>query len=122
MMTPISALLSNAKNRPDETAFTVGETVWSNGRFATEVERMARALVARGVKAGDRVVFHMANGPELAVGYYACFRIGAIAVPLNIRLKTAELWPLLSRLQPTLYLGEAKLYPEIGPIEVEILP
>jgi len=64
----------------------------------------------------------MANRPELAVAYYACFRIGAIAAPLNIRFKTAELWPLLSRLQPALYLGEARLYPEIEPIEVEILP
>jgi len=121
-MTPINALFSNARNCPNKTAFIVGEAVWSYGRFAAEVDRMARALVARGVKTGDCVVFHMVNRPEVAAGYYACFRIGAIAVPLNIRLKTAELWPLLSRLQPTLYLGEAKLYPEIEPIEVEILP
>src|ERR1700754_2865588 len=104
MMTPISALLSKAESRPNDTAFIVGETVWSYGRFAAEVERMARALVARGVEAGDRVVFHMTNRSELAAGYYACFRIGAIAVPLNIRFKKAELRALLSRLQPTLYL------------------
>jgi acyl-CoA synthetase (AMP-forming)/AMP-acid ligase II len=122
MMTPINALLSNARNCPNKTAFIVGEAVWSYGRFAAEVDRMARALVARGVKTGDCVVFHMVNRPEVAAGYYACFRIGAIAVPLNIRFKTAELRPLLSRLRPTLYLGEAKLYPEIEPIEVEILP
>src|SRR6185437_8146718 len=90
-MTPIRALLGNAKNRPNKTAFIAGEAVWSYGRFTAEVERLARAMVTRGVKAGDRVVFHMANRPELAAGYYACFRIGAIAVPLNIRFKTAEL-------------------------------
>ena len=121
-MTPINALFSNAEKRPDQTAFTIGEDVWTYRGFADAVLRMARALVKRGVGQGDRVACHMTNRPELAVAYYACFRIGAIAAPLNTRFKTAELWPLLSRLRPALYLGEAKLYPEIEPIEVEVLP
>ena len=34
---------------------------------------------------GDRVAFLLRNGPEIVLCYYACFKIGAIAVPLNVR-------------------------------------
>jgi acyl-CoA synthetase (AMP-forming)/AMP-acid ligase II len=79
-------------------------------------------MLARGLCPGDRVVLHMANLPEMAVAYHACLRIGAIAAPLNIRFKTAELRPLLQRLQPSLYLGQAKLYEQVADISPEILP
>jgi acyl-CoA synthetase (AMP-forming)/AMP-acid ligase II len=121
MMTPISALFRQADNCPLETAFIAGEEVWSYLRFGSAVERLARALVSRGIEPGERVVLHMANRPELAIAYYACFRVGAIAVPLNARFKTAELRPLLTRLRPSLYLGEAALYPQVAPIEADIL-
>jgi acyl-CoA synthetase (AMP-forming)/AMP-acid ligase II len=64
----------------------------------------------------------MANLAELVVAYYACFRIGAIAAPLNTRLKTAELRPLLERLQPDLYIGQADLYRRIAAIDASIIP
>ena len=63
----------------------------------------------------------MANRPELAIAYYACFRIGAIAAPINLRFKTAELRHVLQRLQAALYIGEAELFSQVEPIEPEIL-
>jgi acyl-CoA synthetase (AMP-forming)/AMP-acid ligase II len=120
-MTPIDALLWQASEHPDAVAFVAGDDVWSYGRLATKSEQLARALLERGLKAGDRVALHMANLPELAVAYYACFRIGALACSLNIRFKTAELEPLLRQLRPALYLGQAQLYPEIAPAQPDIL-
>ena len=64
----------------------------------------------------------MANVPELAVAYYACFQIGAIAAPLNVRLKFAELRPLLQRLRPALYIGQADLYRRVAAIDCSIVP
>jgi acyl-CoA synthetase (AMP-forming)/AMP-acid ligase II len=120
-MTPIDALHRQAENRPDGVAFISGNEVWSYRRLAGDAGRLALALLARGVQPGDRVALHMANLPQLVIAYYACFRIGAIAAPLNIRFKTVELRPLLARLQPALYLGQAQLYPQVAPIEPEIL-
>jgi long-chain acyl-CoA synthetase len=120
-MTPIGALRHQANSRPDETAFIFGDEVWSYRRLATEAERLARALHERGLRPGDRVALHMLNLPELVVAYYACFRLGAIASPLNTRFKTAELRPLLQRLRPALYLGQAQLYPQVAAIEPTIL-
>jgi long-chain acyl-CoA synthetase len=120
-MTPIGALHLRASERPDSVAFIGGDDVWSYRRLATATESFARALVGRGLRAGDRVALHMANLPELAVAFYACFRIGAIACPLNIRYKTAELLPLLDQLRPALYLGQAELYPQIASVQPDIL-
>src|ERR1700756_262832 len=78
-------------------------------------------LIEHGVRNGDRVALHMANLPELVVAYHACFRVGAIAAPLNIRFKTAELKPLLQRLRPALYIGQAALYSRVASIDSSIL-
>lgn len=47
--------------------------------------------------------------------------MGVIAVPINLRFKSAELRNVLQRLKPTLYIGEAELYSEVAPIEPDIL-
>lgn len=120
--TPVDALQRQAEACPDDTAFIAGEETWTYRRLASKSERLASAMLTRGIQAGDRVALHMANLPELAVAYYACFRIGAIAAPLNIRLKTAELRPMLQRLRPALYVGQDQLYPQVAPVEPEILP
>ena len=120
-MTPISALQHQVRTRPGHTAFISGEQAWSYRRLADEAGRLAQALQARGVQQGDRVALHMMNVPELAVAYYACFHLGAIAAPLNIRLKAAEVRPLLGRLQPVVYLGHTQHDAEVEGIESDIL-
>ena len=86
-----------------------------------KVQRVAQGLAAS-VKAGDRVVLHMMNRPEMLVAYYGCFRIGAIAAPLRTAFTFAELAPMLQRLKPALYIGERALYPNVAPVDANILP
>jgi long-chain acyl-CoA synthetase/feruloyl-CoA synthase len=117
IMTPTETLNRLAKLRPSHTAFISNDQIWTYRRLADEAERVACAFAARGVRRGDRVVLHMANLPELAASYFACLLTGAIACPLNIRLKTAELRPLLQRLQPSLYVGQAETYANVAGIE-----
>jgi long-chain acyl-CoA synthetase len=121
-MTPTTALRHQAEIRPESTAFIIGDDVWSYARFAAEVDRLARGLVARGLRRGDRVALHLFNGPELAIAYHACFRIGAIAAPLNTHLKSAELDPILRRLRPALYIGQANLYAKVAGTDPMNLP
>ena len=121
-MTLIEALHHRAKSRPESVAFYIGEDVWTYQRLSDEVERLARGLVGRGLGKGSRVALHMANVPEFAVAVCACFQIGAIAAPLNIRLKSAELRPLLQRLLPALYMGQADLYRHVAATDTSIVP
>jgi long-chain acyl-CoA synthetase len=120
-ITPTGALMHQALTRPKSTAFVFHETVWTFERLAAEAERLARGLAAHGVGPGDRVALHMMNRPEMIVAYYACFILGAIAAPLRTAFTFAELAPLLQRLKPALYIGEAGLYGNVAPVDASIL-
>jgi long-chain acyl-CoA synthetase len=120
-MTPMNALVHRATTRPDGTAFIYDEVVWTYHDLLTDAEQLSRAFLARGVRRGDRVVLHMSNRPEMVVALYACFRVGAIACPTNLRFKTAELRETFQRLQPALYLGDEQHYSHVETIEPEIL-
>jgi long-chain acyl-CoA synthetase len=120
-MTPLKGLLYQETTQPDGIAFVYDDVVWTYHDLLTGAERLSRAFLAHGVGPGDRVVLHMPNRPEMAIAVYACFRIGAIACPTNLRFKTAELREVFQRLQPALYLGEEQLYSYVETIEPEIL-
>src|SRR6516225_8898512 len=120
-MTSISVLYELAAKDPKKVAFIKDEEIWTYDRLAAAVDHLAFGLVERGLRKGDRIALHMANLPEFVVAYHACFRTGVIAAPLNIRLKTAELIPLLQRLQPTLYISQAALYNQVASIDSSIL-
>jgi long-chain acyl-CoA synthetase len=121
-LTPNDALIHQAQARPNDTALVFHDVVWTYQKLATEVERLARALAARGVGPGDRVALHMIGRPEFIVAYYACFRLGAIAAPLRAVSIFGELERILTRLEPTVYLGEASLYPNVAPFDGKLLP
>src|SRR5260370_39530997 len=120
-MSPMGALMHQAQTRPKSAAFVFHEEVWTYERLAAEAERLASGMAARGVGPGDRVVLHMMNRPEMIVAYYACFKLGAIAAPLRTAFKFAELAPLLHRLKPALYIGDADLYRNVAPVDALIL-
>jgi long-chain acyl-CoA synthetase len=120
-MRPTGTLYHRSATDREKVAFVKDKEIWTYEGLAAEVERLARGLTERGIRKGDRVALHMANLPELVVAYHACFRVGAIAAPLNIRFKTAELRPLLQRLRPTLYIGQAALYSQVASIDCSIL-
>lgn len=53
--------------------------------------QVANALLASGVKPGDRVATLLKNGIEFVESYYAIAKIGAIMVPVNWRLVANEI-------------------------------
>jgi long-chain acyl-CoA synthetase len=119
---PVAALLSRATATPGRVALIADDEAWTFGELAEHSGRLAAGLSARGVGSGDRVALHMHNRVEAALIYLACLRLGAIAVPLNTRLTTPELTGLAERTQPTVYLGEAGLYPQFAAVPSRLVP
>lgn len=72
-------------------AFTFEDKSWSYQDVETEVEQLAHALQASGVKKGDRVALWLTNSAMLECLLFAVIRIGAVAVPLNTRYRTQDL-------------------------------
>ena len=59
---------------------------WSHGRVNAAASAVARALVARGHRRGDRVAVLSANRAEYLVAFLAIMRAGMVAVPVNWKL------------------------------------
>jgi fatty-acyl-CoA synthase len=82
---------------------------WNYAQFDDAVWRMAAALRARGVAAGERVAVLAKNRATLPMLHLACARLGAIFVPLNWRLAAQEFSPVLEDAEPVLMLGDSQL-------------
>jgi len=54
------------------------------GELQRQADRLSAALVAIGVRPGDRVALVMPQRPETAVAYVAVLQMGAVAVPLSM--------------------------------------
>lgn len=59
------------------------EITWKE--FDDQANQLAQALMARGIKKGDRVIHLMMNCIEWLPIYFGILRTGALAVPLNFR-------------------------------------
>lgn len=81
---------------PGSEAVIFGETRLDFGTLNSRVNRVARALSARGIDKGDRVSLLLLNGNAFLETFFACAKLGAIAVPLNFRLSPGEISFILS--------------------------
>lgn len=88
-------LARRAEGSPGGLAMVVGEERWTFSALNRRVERVARQLAFLGVHAGDRVAVLQRNGLGFVELVHAVSRLGAVLVPLNIRLTAIELeWQL----------------------------
>ena len=65
--------------------------------LADESRRVARGLQQLGVQAGDCVALWLPNLPAWLAAFFACARLGAIAVAVNTRFRSHELADILHR-------------------------
>lgn len=79
-------LSRSADRDPSAPLLLQGATRVSYGELATDAHRVARLLLAEGVRRGDRVGVLDDNGPFYVAAYYGALEAGAIAVPLNTHL------------------------------------
>jgi acyl-CoA synthetase (AMP-forming)/AMP-acid ligase II len=100
-------LLRNAATLlPNKPALHLQDGVLTYTELDVEARLLARQLIACGAKPGDRVALHMHNGAEIAIAYFACFLAGAIAVPINARMKGPEIEYLLEHSGSSIYVGQ----------------
>jgi long-chain acyl-CoA synthetase len=76
-------LRTATERAPDKRALVFGATALTYRELDQQSERIAGSLRRAGVGRGDRVALFFGNRPELVLCYFACFKLGAIAVPLN---------------------------------------
>jgi acyl-CoA synthetase (AMP-forming)/AMP-acid ligase II len=92
----VEMLARNARMYPNDTALielkhTQGlrkEITWKE--FDERVNRVANALIARGIRKGDKVIHWMLNSINWLEAYFGIIRTGAWAVPLNFRFSADD--------------------------------
>ncbi len=76
---------------PERTAIVEGQNEWTYRELQRSSIQMANGLKKLGVRKGNHVGFLMGNGVETVVCIHALMYLGAVIVPLNFRLTSAEL-------------------------------
>jgi fatty-acyl-CoA synthase len=93
----------------DAVALVSGDVRLTYAEFARRIDRLAAGLTARGIRRGERVAYLGPNAPEFLETLFAATSLGAIFVPLNIRLAAGEIAYALADSGATLLVADPSL-------------
>ncbi len=79
-----------ARRLPERPAFVWREKVWTWAAQNLRVDALAHALSGAGLVKGDRVLIQARNSNQMFEAMFACFKAGAVCVPVNFRLAPPE--------------------------------
>src|SRR5690348_12330833 len=78
------------EGRAGKIALSCGESSFTYQALLDQVRQASTGLARLGVDRGDRVLFVLPDSAEFLVAFFAAIRIGALAVPCNTSLRTAD--------------------------------
>lgn len=104
-------LARNARKFPAKTALVFQEKRFSYEQMNRRVNAFSQALLARNVRKNDKVAILLHNCSEMVECYFACNKIGAVAVPVNFRLVEKEIRYVLENAEATVLVFEDAFQP-----------
>jgi long-chain acyl-CoA synthetase len=93
---------------------------FSYAEFDDAVNRTAALLVSQGVQKGDVVSLLMPNSAEYIIAYFACWKLGALAGPVNSLLKPDELVYIISHSEAKVLLVHSDFLPTLEGIRTDL--
>jgi long-chain acyl-CoA synthetase len=90
-VTLAEALRSHAERNPHQTVCICGYRKIDYEELDSSSTRLAAWLLHQGINPGDRIAIHWPNAIETVQLFFAAFKAGLIAVPVNLRLKAPEI-------------------------------
>ena len=119
-VTPLRFLERSAEVYPDKVAIVHGDRRTTYRAFAGEATRLARALQASGIEAGDRVAYLCPNIPELLIAHFAVPLAGAVLVAINTRLAGEEVRYICDHSGAKLLVVDSELRSIVAPVEDQL--
>lgn len=110
---PIAAWAAADGEHP---AVVEGERVTTRAELNAAVNRLANALAALGVGAGERGVWCGPNSTEVLVFMHACRKLGLVAVPLPYRFTAEECHHVLADSGAALVAVDAEHAPKVATV------
>lgn len=87
--------------------------------FGDLTARLAHVLAARGISKGDRVGLYLPSNALMAIGYWACQRLGAIPAPVSSMLRHAELRKVIEQTSMKALIADQTTWPYFSQIRDE---
>ena len=101
-------LAKSASRRPDKTALICEGRRLTYSQIEAASDRLANALVAQGLKRGDRVALYLPNNFEAVVSIYATLKAGGVFVMINPATKKEKFLYILNDCRATALIMEAQ--------------
>src|SRR5437016_5627772 len=88
--------------------------------FQAAVDRSAAMLASHDIRKGDVVSLLMPNSAEYIIAYFACWKLGALAGPVNCLLKAEEMAYVISNSEAKALLVHMEFLPAIESIRNQL--
>jgi long-chain acyl-CoA synthetase len=115
--TVLDIIADTTKEMPDHTFMYFKERYFSYKEASRLFEVMASALMAKGVKRGDRVASMLLNTPQQLIAAFGTMKAGAIYVPLNPLYNDEELIHALATVEAEVLIVWDLLYANVKKVQ-----
>lgn len=110
----VRALLETRAAADSDKTWLISESdgrKWTYKEFDRAVNRAANMLASHGIAKGHVVSLLMPNSAEYIIAYFACFKLGALAGPVNSLLKSEEIEYVVGNSESKLLLTNSEFLP-----------
>lgn len=90
-------------------ALAGAKKTWTHGQLAIGVNVYAKALLAAGVRSGDRVALISSPNPQFSIMFFAIISLGGIFVGLNPKYRLGELSHIVTDSAPKLLFAYSEI-------------
>lgn len=116
-ITHLDIIAETTREMPDHTFMIYKDRYFSYRETSRMLEVMASALMANGVKKGDRVASMLLNMPQQLIGAFGAMKAGGIYVPLNPLYNEDELVHALNTVDAEVLIVWDLLYANVKKIQ-----
>ena len=104
------------EGRSQKVAVQCGESAYTYGVLAADINRAGNGLLRLGLQEEQRVLLVLPDCPEFVVAYFAAIKIGAVAVPTGTAGRTADYDYFLREAEARILIVHSTLFAEVTPI------
>lgn len=99
---------------PDQVALVIDNDEYTFSQLDERMNRLANALAARGIGAGDHVGILAYNGHEWIEALFGCYKLGATPININYRYVADELRYIFENAQLKALIYQAEFEPKVA--------
>ena len=108
-----AAMDRRARETPDDVYCIFEDRPLTFAALDAAVNRVANALLARGLRKGDRVALMLPSHPDHIIAIFALAKVGMVRVPVNVSLKGPSLEFPFEQFAPSALIADRDYAPQL---------